>query len=91
MLSCVLQSLQPPRHIVPSDSIERSYNVIHGLHSYDIHLNHEYRRAFGLDSVVPDKFLRGLPGHEIKTTSSASASVFDFHSPATGTHDRRQR
>ncbi len=44
---------------------------ITGLHSYDLHLNLEYRKAFALDAVVPIKFLRGLPGHEIRMPSAA--------------------
>jgi hypothetical protein len=38
--------------------------IMQGLHSYDLHNNYEYRKAFALDSLVPDRFLRGLPGYE---------------------------
>ena len=60
------------RHVLAGDNTENTCNVIQGLHSYDLHLNHEYRRYFGLDCVVPDRFLRGLPGHEIRPTSSGT-------------------
>ena len=77
----VTLSAQVFRQVLSGDNVESSANVIHGLHSYDLHLNHEYRGVFGLDCVVPDRFLRGLPGHEIRPSSSGTG-VPVFASPA---------
>ena len=53
------------RQTMTSARGESMRNVMQGLHSYDLHNNFDYRRAFALDALVPDRFLRGLPGYEI--------------------------
>ncbi len=63
--------LQVFRHVLAGD-VGSTVHVIEGLHSYDLHLNHDYRKQFGLDCVVPEQLLRGLPGHEIRSSSMGS-------------------
>ena len=41
-LGCVMQVF---RHVLEGDNVENTYNVIEGLHSYDLHLNHDYRKC----------------------------------------------
>lgn len=36
--------MQVFRHVLEGDNVENTYNVIEGLHSYDLHLNHDYRK-----------------------------------------------
>lgn len=59
---------------------DAAHKVMHGLHSYDLHTNHEYRSAFALDAVVPDRFLRGLPGFEVSPDlpQNALAATMDL-------------
>jgi hypothetical protein len=57
------------RRAMAHDTSEGTRMLIHGLHSYDLHVNHDYRRRFGLDCAVPDCFHRGLPGHEINPST----------------------
>jgi hypothetical protein len=52
------------RETMNSSRGEIQTTVMQGLHSYDLHNNYEYRRAFALDALVPERFLRGLPGYE---------------------------
>ena len=68
------RDVNPPSHALEHREVFRrtmaatkgeAMNFMAGLCSYDLHANVRYRRMFALDALVPDRFLRGLPGHEV--------------------------